>query len=313
MWGTYRREMTGRDGESDGERCRPFDVVAPLVADAVHGDYEHEGDERLDEECLSLRESRVDGGHAQSSSLRLGGERLQRGSPGDGAHALNHHVERRPQQRHASRRHQPRRHGRVHVGAAHVPQSLQRCRGIGVTQIRTPTPRLSDAYLRDGRHHQPEGECDLHRRRRVAVAPAPGARTTAQQHEEERAQELRRQLPPDGASVRHLVQPQHRVRPWDTQRGVTSASRRPAPLADADSPVAFAIARNAHDTNKPVRGARPALYRGPIPPPPPPLEPPPRGPLRQLCYAQTPPPPISILLGLSPQTVNGTKRNAVPS
>ena len=80
---TYRAQVAGGDGESDGQRRRALHVIPALVADAEDDEDEDKGDEELHAEPLDGRELRVDGGHSQRALDFLRSQSLKRGKRGE--------------------------------------------------------------------------------------------------------------------------------------------------------------------------------------------------------------------------------------
>lgn len=166
-----RTQMSGSDGQSDGQRGRSLDVGTTIVTDAMNDEHEDEGDEGLDQDALAGAHAGVNAGDAQPSDDVGWGGRLNQGSSGDRSHALRHDIEGALQYADVGRYHQTDGDRRVDVAAAHVAKSLGQ-RG----------------------HYQAEGEGDLCHRR-FFVAPAHRA-TDADRHQEEGSEEFRDQHAP---------------------------------------------------------------------------------------------------------------------
>ncbi|KAJ8893281.1 hypothetical protein PR048_005872 [Dryococelus australis] len=73
-------------------------------------------------------------------------------------------------------------------------------------------------YLDYGGDGKAEGQCDLHDAGRVVVRPLGGDTAAADEHQQEGAQELGHQHPPDVPVVRDVLQPQDRLRLCNTAR-----------------------------------------------------------------------------------------------
>lgn len=179
----YCSQVTGGDGEADGQGGRSLHVGSPVVTHSLHSEHQNESDEGLHEETLQWSHETTDGRHAQRVPHVFGGQSLQHSGSGNCTDALNGNVKDSLENTDVPGDEESARDGWVDVAPAHVPHSL---------------------HYRGNSQSESEGDLD------DAGRGVPWSNTAAaNQDEEERSQEFSRQHAPYVAVVRDVVQPNH--------------------------------------------------------------------------------------------------------